>query len=135
MELRCLIDYNYSRRPSLGEPTMREMIALLANPRRGKETPEELPSEFLYEFKAGQTYDLPDDLAARLLRDHGPIDYFAWKLAQSRSDMPIVNPPRRPNPTFEAANPWDLQRLEAEREQAEEARRATVPEVQVMAGV
>lgn len=134
MELLCLRDYNYGKRPDKGEPSMREMLTLFANPQKARKAAldgEDLDSEFIHEFKAGKTYDMPADLAQRLLRDHGPIDYFAWRIAQSKTDMPIASPPKRENPSFEVLDIAALERYEAQVAAREEARRVAAGELEV----
>lgn len=123
MKLFCFKDYNYGKRPAKPEPTMMQMMALMANPKmRAKvEAEEEDESEYLIAFKAGETYEIEAELARRLLRDHGPIDHMAWRLAQSKSDMPISNPPKRAEPTFMAVDAEYERDLEARRQAVEAA--------------
>lgn len=62
MRVKCLQDHRYNQAPRM-------------TPRAAKEIdvdPKYFSGQYLTTFKAGEEYELDDDLAGRLLRDYGP---------------------------------------------------------------
>lgn len=132
MKLLILRDHRHGKPTGKGTGGLPPAVAkaLEAVGRRGKHE-DEVEPEWLYEFKAGEVHDIPDDLARRLLRDYGEIDYPRWRQMQRRSDQPIITPPRRTNPVFAVVNEQEIVDDEAELAAMDERRRAERSEVVV----
>jgi hypothetical protein len=62
MKLRCDKDYTYGSTARMA-PKLAKDAGL---------DPKDYTGGPIREFKAGETYELPDDLARRLLKDYGP---------------------------------------------------------------
>lgn len=78
MKLICLQDYKYGTKPRMTAKAAKELEL----------DPKDFNGGFVQEFTAGESYDVEDTLAKRLLRDLGPLQAH--------------------NHRFDAADPRDL---------------------------